>query len=155
MFKVEEKPESGTAEASASGEASLPLRIAQEHSYSRLAPFRSSSGSGGRDSSFPTFVLFPSRVKKSEPEPPKPMKVDQGENRCGNEGLFLLSYRSTTKFLNVTYSELSEVEDEEEIDVVGVASSTVLPYDERKVSIHPPPQKWSKFTLALLHRWAT
>ena len=29
------------------------------------------------------------------------------------------------------------MEDEEEIDVVGVASSTVLPYDERKASIYP------------------
>ena len=84
MLKVEEKPESGTAEASASGEATLPLRIAQEHSYSRLAPFRSSPGSGGRDSSFPTFILFPNRVKereKSEAEPSEPMQVEQGENR--------------------------------------------------------------------------
>lgn len=84
MFKVEEKPESGTVEASASGEANLPLRIAQEHSYSRLAPFRSSPGSGGRDSSFPTFVLFPNRVKKretSKPEPPESIIEDQRENR--------------------------------------------------------------------------
>ena len=84
MLKVEEKAESGTAEASASGEANLPLRIAQEHSYSRLAPFRSSPGSGGRDSSFPTFVLFPNRVKgreSSEAEPPEPIQVEQGESR--------------------------------------------------------------------------
>ena len=81
MSKVEEKPESGTVEASASGEASLPLRIAQEHSYSRLAPFRSSPGSGGRDSAFPTFVLFPNRVKKRETSKLEPVQVDQGENR--------------------------------------------------------------------------
>lgn len=80
----EENPEGGTSEASASGEADLPLRIAQEHSYSRLAPFRSSPGSGGKDSSFPTVVLFPERVKKveaSEPRAVEPMQVEHRGSR--------------------------------------------------------------------------
>ena len=134
MFKVEEKPESGTVEASVSGEANLSLRIAQEHSYSRLAPFRSSPGSGGRDSSFPTFVLFPDRVKKreaSKPEPAEPMQLDQEENRYGRK----FFSQQEMNDLYVWHSELSGAEEEEEIDVVGVAPSTVLPYDERKVNI--------------------
>ncbi len=37
-------------------------RIAAEHNFARLVPFRSSYGSGGKDSSFSTVVLFPDRV---------------------------------------------------------------------------------------------
>lgn len=37
------------------------------------------------------------------------------------------------------------MEEEEEIDVVGVASSTVLPYDERKVN-NPSCQKKNTHT---------
>ena len=84
MFSEEKKPESDAVEASASGESNLPLRIAQEHSYSRLAPFRSTPGSGGRDSSFPTAVLFPERVKKrdvNDSREDEPMVVNQGGSR--------------------------------------------------------------------------
>lgn len=84
MFSESKKSEGNAADASALGEANLPLRIAQEHSYSRLAPFRSSPGSGGRDSSFPTVVLFPERVRKHEAAELKvaePMQVDHGESR--------------------------------------------------------------------------
>lgn len=83
MLGEEEKPESSIVEATASRVTKLPLRIAQEHSYSRLVPFRSSSRPAGRYS-FPTFTLFPDRVRKREksvPEPPRPTQVDQGESR--------------------------------------------------------------------------
>ena len=42
--------------------ASLPARIAIEHNYAKLIPFRSSHGSGGKDSSFPTVTLFADKV---------------------------------------------------------------------------------------------
>lgn len=79
LLSKEKKPESDTIDASAMGEANLPMRIAQEHSYSRLAPFRSTTGSGGRDSSFPTVVLFPERVRKHEWS--EPMVVNREESR--------------------------------------------------------------------------
>ena len=84
MFSEEKKTERHTVEGSASGEADLPLRIAKEHSYSRLTPFRSSPGSGGRDSAFPTVVLFPERVRKREAcasGAAEQMQVDERETR--------------------------------------------------------------------------
>ena len=81
MTSESKRMEVDTAEASALGEASLPLRIAEEHSYSRLAPFRSSPGSGGKDSSFSTVVLFSERVRKRQPKVAKAMQVDHGESR--------------------------------------------------------------------------
>ena len=86
MFSEEKKAEGDVLEASTAGEANLPLRIAQEHSYSRLAPFRSSPGSGGKDSSFQTVVMFPDKVKKREASAQRvaePMQLDQEESRYG------------------------------------------------------------------------
>ena len=39
-----------------------PSRIALEHNFAKLVPFRSSHGTGGKDSSFPTVVLFADRI---------------------------------------------------------------------------------------------
>lgn len=78
LYSEEKKSESDAVDASTMKEANLPMRIAQEHSYSRLAPFRSTSGSGGRDP-FPTVTLFPERVRKRVES--KPMVVGQEESR--------------------------------------------------------------------------
>lgn len=41
---------------------SSPSRIAQEHNYAKLVPFRSHHSTGNKDSSFSTVVLFADRV---------------------------------------------------------------------------------------------
>ena len=49
-----------------------PSRIAVEHNYAKLVPFRSSPSTGNKDSSLSTIVLFPDKVGS---KPKKKMKV--------------------------------------------------------------------------------
>lgn len=64
----------------------LCSRIALEHNYAKLVPFRSSHGSGGKDSSFSTIVLFPDRVKtKLKKRRKKQLKSVKG--KAGLEGV--------------------------------------------------------------------
>lgn len=41
---------------------STPSRVAVEHNYAKLVPFRSSQSTGNKDSSFSTVVLFADRI---------------------------------------------------------------------------------------------
>lgn len=57
----------------------LTYRIALEHSYAKLVPFRSTHGSGGKESSLATIVLFPDRVKtKLKKRRKKQLKLAKG-----------------------------------------------------------------------------
>jgi hypothetical protein len=53
----------GASESKMSGPLfSTPSRVAVEHNYAKLVPFRSSHSTGSKESSFSTVVLFADRV---------------------------------------------------------------------------------------------
>ena len=90
LLQVEDKSESKTSTVSGELSSSYPSpplssRIALEHNYAKLVPFRSTYGNGGKDSSLSTIVLFPDRVKmmlkKRRKKQLKPVK-----GRTGLEG---------------------------------------------------------------------
>ena len=64
--------------------SNLAQRIAHEHSYSKLLPFRSSIGAGGQDASFPTVVLFSNRINNR-------IHVDSDEITIGTKSSLLVS----------------------------------------------------------------
>ena len=57
-----EKAEGGDFKVSSGPPLSSPSRIALEHNYAKLVPFRSFHSTGHKDSSFSTVVLFADKV---------------------------------------------------------------------------------------------
>ena len=94
-------------------------QIAQEHCYSKLGPFRSSTSA----SFFPTEVLFPNLANHMDVEQKQQDDESEKMEETGN---------NRVKERREGEGEEGE---EEDIDVVGTDVPTYLPYDETKVSL--------------------
>ena len=102
------------------------LQISQEHCYSKLVPFQSSS----TPAIFPTDILFPSLASSKPEDSISSVKKHGRGSGCKR------SYNQGQSDLSDTRDEEEEEEEEDEnIDVVGTTSPIRLPYDELKVGI--------------------
>lgn len=126
---VDKPPSSELTPRLVSGPA---LQVSQEHCYSKLGPFRSSSTAA----ILPTEVLFPTLVG-TEPGLEEDSARTVKRCRIGDRGKGSESRdQGDSDEEGVGSGERREEEEEEEdIDVVGVNPPVSLPYDEAKVGI--------------------
>ena len=106
--------------------SSHPRRISVEHNYGKLIPSRGTRGSGGRDSSFSTVVLFSDRIKKKLKKRRKLLKsvgvttgLEEQDASVENPGRVSNGEGDSTLTPAVLPSAVSEVDSMGDVEAVG------------------------------------